>query len=78
LTQTTAGVDAVDAVTETGGTKLYLELNGNDDYAFTLAEAGLTGGDIDLAFSHTGTSASRDTIATQLQTALNAGGTSTF
>ena len=78
LTQTTAGVDAADAVTETGGTKLYLELNGNDDYAFTLAETGLTGGDIDLAFSYTGTSASRDTIATQLQTALNAGGTSTF
>ena len=78
LTQTTAGVDAVDEVTETGGTKLYLELNGNDDYAFTLAESGLTGGDIDLAFSYTGTSASRDTIATQLQTALNAGGTSTF
>ena len=78
LTQTTAGVDAADAVTETGGTKLYLELNGNDDYAFTLAETGLTVGDIDLAFSYTGTSASRDTIATQLQTALNAGGTSTF
>jgi flagellin len=55
-----------------------LELNGNDDYAFTLAESGLTGADIDLAFSYTGTSASRDTIATQLQTALNAGGTSTF
>jgi flagellin len=78
LTETTAGVDAADEVTETGGTKLYLELNGNDDYAFTLAESGLTGSDIDLAFSHTGTSASRDTIATQLQTALNAGGTSTF
>jgi flagellin len=78
LTETTAGVDAADEVTETGGTKLYLELNGNDDYAFTLAESGLTGSDIDLAFSYTGTSASRDTIATQLQTALNAGGTSTF
>jgi flagellin len=78
LTQTTAGVDAADAVTETGGTKLYLQLNGNDDYAFTLAESGLTGSDIDLAFSYTGTSASRDAIATQLQTALNAGGTSTF
>ena len=78
LTQTTAGVDAADAVTETGGTKLYLELNGNDDYAFTLAETGLTNGDIDLAFSYTGTSASRDAIATQLQTALNGGGTSTF
>ncbi|MDB4091521.1 flagellin [bacterium] len=78
LSQTTAGVDAADAVTETGGTKLYLELNGNDDYAFTLAESGLTGDDIDLAFSYTGTSASRDSIATQLQTALNAGGDSTF
>ena len=78
LTVATAGADAIDSVTEAGGTKLYLELNGNDDYAFTLAEAGLTGGDIDLAFSYTGTSASRDTIATQLQTALNAGGTSTF
>ena len=78
LTQTTAGVDAADAVTETGGTKLYLELNGNDDYAFTLAETGLAADDIDLAFSYTGTSASRDSIATQLQTALNAAGTSTF
>ena len=78
LTQTTAGVDAADAVIETGGTKLYLELNGNDDYAFTLAESGLTGGSANLSFSYTGTSASRDSIATQLQTALNAGGASTF
>ncbi|MDA9047176.1 flagellin [Planktomarina temperata] len=78
LTQTTAGVDAADPVIETGGTKLYLELNGNDDYAFTLAESGLTGGSANLSFSYTGTSASRDSIATQLQTALNGGGTSTF
>jgi len=78
LTQTTAGVDAADAVVETGGTKLFLELNGNDDYSFTLAEANMTAADVDLSFSYTGTSASRDTIAQQLETDLNAAGTSTF
>ena len=78
LTQTTAGVDAADAVVETGGTKLFLEMTGNDDYSFTLAESGMTGGDVDLSFSYTGTSASRDTIAQQLETDLNAAGTSTF
>ena len=77
LTQTTAGVDAADAVVETGGTKLYLELIGNDDYSFTLTEAGMAP-DVDLSFSYTGTSASRDAIAQILETDLNAAGTSTF
>ena len=78
LTQTTAGVDAADAVVEAGGSKLFLELTGNDDYSFTITEAGMTGGDVDLSFSYTGTSASRDAIAQILETDLNAGGTSTF
>ena len=78
LVEDTAGTDAADAVAETGGTKLYLELNGNDDYSFTLAESGLTGGDVDLSFSYDGTSADRDSIAQQLETDLNAGGVSTF
>ena len=56
LTETTAGVDAADAVVEAGGTKLYLELNGNDSYSFTLAESGLTGGSVNLAFAYDGTS----------------------
>ena len=77
LTQTTPGVDAADAVVETGGTKLFLELNGNDDYSFTLTEAGMSP-DVDLSFSYTGTSASRDAIAQILETDLNAAGTSTF
>ena len=78
LTEVTAGVDAADAVVEAGGTKLYLELNGNDTYSFTLAESGLTGGSVDLAFAYDGTSAGRDSIAQQLETDLNSGGTSTF
>jgi flagellin len=77
LTQTTAGVDAADAVVEAGGSKLFLELTGNDDYAFTITEAGM-GPDVDLSFSYTGTSASRDAIAQTLETDLNAAGTSTF
>ena len=78
LTETTAGVDATDAVEEAGGTKLFLELNGNDDYSFTLAESQLTGGTINLSFSYDGTSSSRDSIAQALETRLNAGGTSAF
>jgi len=78
LSEITAGADAVDAVVEAGGTKLYLELNGNDDYSFTLAESQLTGGSINLSFSYDGTSADRDSIAQQLETDLNAGGASTF
>ena len=77
LTQTTAGVDAADAVVEAGGSKLFLELTGNDDYSFTITEAGM-GPDVDLSFSYTGTSASRDAIAQTLETDLNAAGTSTF
>jgi flagellin len=77
LTQTTAGVDAADAVVEAGGSKLFLELTGNDDYAFKITEAGM-GPDVDLSFSYTGTSASRDAIAQTLETDLNAAGTSTF
>ena len=78
LTETTAGVDATDAVEEAGGTKLFLELNGNDDYSFTLAESQLTGGTINLSFSYDGTSSSRDSIAQALETRLNAGGASAF
>jgi len=78
LSEITAGADAVSEVVEAGGTKLYLELNGNDDYSFTLAESQLTGGSIDLSFSYDGTSADRDSIAQQLETDLNAGGASTF
>jgi flagellin len=77
LTQTTAGVDAADAVVEAGGTKLFLELVGNDDYSFTLTEANMNP-DADLSFSYTGTSASRDAIAQILETDLNQAGTSTF
>ena len=79
LGETTPGVDAADAVVESGGTKLFLELNGNDDYSFTLAETGIpTTGEVDLSFSYTGTSASRDLIAQQLETDLNAASASTF
>ena len=78
MTDTTAGVDATDAVEEAGGTKLFLELNGNDDYSFTLAESQLTGGTINLSFSYDGTSSSRDSIAQALETRLNAGGASAF
>ena len=57
------GTDAADAVAETGGTKLYLELLGADTYGFTLdGEA--------LSFTYNGTSANRDTIAQYLETAL--------
>lgn len=67
MAETTAGVDASDAVEETGGTKIYLELLGADTYGFTLDGE-------DLSFSYNGTSADRDEIAQYLETALAATG----
>ncbi|MGC6496466.1 MAG: flagellin [Candidatus Puniceispirillaceae bacterium] len=59
----TAGVDAADAVAETGGSKLYLEMLGADTYTFTLDTAA-------ISFAYDGTSANRDVIAQSISTTL--------
>jgi len=65
MTEDTAGVDAADAVAETGGSKLFLEMLGADTYGFTLDG-------VDISFSYDGTSADRDVIAQSVETALAA------
>jgi flagellin len=65
MTEDTAGVDAADAVAETGGSKLFLEMLGADTYGFTLDG-------VDISFSYDGTSADRDVIAQSIETALAA------
>jgi len=65
MTEDTAGVDAADAVAETGGTKLYLEMLGADTYGFTLDG-------VAVSFSYDGTSGDRDVIAQSVETALAA------
>ena len=74
LTQTVAGVDATDLVPETGGTKLRLEMSAADTYGFTLDSTSFGGGAETISFTYTGTSASRDVIAQDLETQLNAAG----
>jgi flagellin len=66
-TESTAGADAVDAVAASGGTNVYLEMLSADDYSFTLTADGT---DYAIEFSYSGTSASRDSIATQIGTTL--------
>lgn len=66
-TESTAGSDAVDAVAASGGTNVYLEMLSADDYSFTLT-ADAT--DYEIEFSYSGTTASRDSIATQIGTTL--------
>jgi len=65
MTEDTAGVDAADAVAETGGTKLYLEMLGADTYGFTLDG-------VAISFSYDGTGADRDVIAQSIETAMAA------
>lgn len=67
----TNGTDAADAVAESGGSKLYLELLGSDTYTFTLNT-------VDIEFAYTGTSASRDAIAQLIETAMNGGTGDTY
>ena len=67
----TNGTDAADAVAESGGSKLYLELMGADTYTFTLNT-------VDIEFTYTGTSASRDAIAEIIETAMNGGTGDTY
>jgi len=71
MTSDTAGVDPADAVAESGGSSLYLDILSADTYSFTLAGAS-------LSFAYDGTSAGRDTIAAQLQVDLNAVGGNNF
>jgi len=67
MTVDTAGVDAADAVEETGGTKVYLEMLGSDSYGFTLDG-------VAISFAYDGTSENRDTIAQSIETAMAAAG----
>jgi len=74
VTQTIAGVDATSLVPETGGTKLRLEMSAADTYGFTLNSTSFGGGAEAVSFNYTGTSASRDVIAQDLEVQLNAAG----
>ena len=74
VTQTVAGVDATSLVPETGGTKLRLEMSAADTYGFTLNSTSFGGGAEAVSFNYTGTSASRDVIAQDLEVQLNAAG----
>jgi flagellin len=65
------GTDAADAVEESGGSKMYLEIMGADTYSFTLNT-------VDVEFTYTGTSASRDAIAEIIETAMNGGTGDTY
>ena len=65
------GTDAADAVAESGGSKLYLDLQGADTYSFTL-------NDVDIEFTYTGSSGSRDQIAAAIETAMNGGTGDTY
>ena len=67
----TNGTDAADAVAESGGSKMYLEIMGSDTYSFTLNT-------VDIEFTYTGTSASRDAIAEIIETAMNGGTGDTY
>lgn len=64
---TTDGVEETDS--DSGGTRIYLALSGEDDYTFTVAHA--TEADVDISFSYDGTEASRDAIATQIGAELD-------
>ena len=66
MTETVEGVDPADAVAASGGENLYLELLSADTYSMTIDN-------VALEFAYNGTSASRDAVATTIQTALNAG-----
>jgi flagellin len=65
------GTDAADAVAESGGSKLYLDLQGADTYSFTLNA-------VDIEFTYTGSSGSRDQIAAAIETAMNGGTGDTY
>jgi flagellin len=65
MDEVTAGAAAIEAADATGGSKLYLEMLGADTYGFEIDGNA-------LEFTYTGSSASRDTIAAQLEVALNA------
>jgi flagellin len=65
------GTDAADAVAESGGSKLYLDLQGSDTYTFTLNT-------VDIEFTYTGSSGSRDQIAAAIETAMNGGTGDTY
>jgi flagellin len=67
----THGTDAADAVEESGGSHLYLEMMGADTYSFTLNT-------VAIDFTYTGTSSSRDAIAQEIEVALNAGTADTW
>ena len=71
MTIDTAGVDPADAVVESGGSSLYLDILSADTYTFDLAGAS-------LSFTYDGTAAGRDTIAAELQVDLNAVGGNDF
>jgi flagellin len=66
MTEDVAGEDPTDATDASGGENLYLELLSADTYSMTID-------DVSLEFVYDGTSASRDSIATTIETALNAG-----
>ena len=59
------GANPTDAVAASGGENLYLELLSADTYSMTID-------DVELEFVYDGTSASRDAIATTIETALDA------
>ncbi|MDC1333626.1 flagellin [Planktomarina temperata] len=65
------GTDATDAVAESGGSKLYLDLQGADTYSFTLNT-------VDIEFTYTGSSGNRDQIAAAIETAMNGGTGDTY
>jgi flagellin len=65
LTADVAGVDAADAVEESGGSSLYLDILSADTYTMDLAGAS-------LSFAYDGTAAGRDALAADLEVDLNA------
>ena len=67
MTAIVEGENPTDPVAASGGENLYLELLSADTYSMTI-------NDVDLEFAYNGTSASRDAVATTIETALNASG----
>lgn len=63
MTEDTAGADPTAAEAAKGGTHLYLDILSADDYSFKI-------GAKDIEFSYTGTSASRDSIASSIGATL--------
>ena len=70
----TDGTAATDATAESGGSNLYLDFIGADDYGFNVVNGGTTTA---ISVSYDGTSAGRDLMATTIGNALGSGYTVT-